>query len=178
MQCIFVSETYSLEDCIDYDPLTSNTGKWDFPSGTTVNYNSNGMYISASGWKDGYFHNTYTKPYSVEFELADYSASGSNTFYMALYFYNSSKSRLAQAQTINNNKTAIGAYSGTPTEISYTIPKGSIVRIDIESNSMKLYVDDELKVSSTYDLASPSIVGVTTAGNRSTTYKDWKIKPL
>lgn len=174
---MILQETFVIEDCIDCDSLTSASGKWTIPSSANATYSNNGMRIAGSSWSDCYFEEVLTKPYSVEFDLIDYGASGSNTFYFAVYFYNESKTRLGQVLSVNNGKTEIGQY-GNALSITYTPPKGSHIKITIEDNLMKIFVDDELKASNTYNLPSTSIVGVTTSGSRNTTYKNWKIKPL
>ena len=63
---IFVSEIFVLEDCILYDSLTSASGKWTIPSGTTSSYSDDGWRISASSYKQIKLTEKLTSECSVE----------------------------------------------------------------------------------------------------------------
>ena len=174
-----VSETYDIEDCIDYDALTSASDKWTIPSNAGTRYTNNGMTLTASSWADLYFNNPINTPCSFEFDLIDYSASSSNTPYFAFYLWNAVKStRLIQFTNGNNNKLSLQQYGGTTNETNYTSPKNSHIRLEINNNKLTAYVDDIEKISYTYNMPSEWILGIASGANRSLTWKNMKIKPL
>ena len=133
------------------------------------------MKLQSSSWSDCYLEIPLTKPYSVEFDLTEWSGS---TTYMH-YFYNSTKStRLLNMYKTEAGNTALDEYPKTDNRYSGTIPAGSHVKIEINNDNAKLYVNDELKLTKSYNMPSTSIFGVTGATNRTTTWKNIKIKPL
>lgn len=170
-----LTKTYELEDCIYFHDMTSaDSTHWTIPSSAGASYSSNGMKLQGSSWSDCYLEIPLSKPYSVEFDLTQYTGT---TTYMH-YWYDTSKSRLFNMYKNDANKTILDVYPTNANGWNGTISQGSHVKIDINSDNVALYVDDDFKVSKTYTMPSSTLFGVTTAASRSTTWKNIKIKPL
>ena len=75
-------------------------------------------------------------------------------------------------------KTIFDAYPNTDNGWNGSITQGSHVRIEINDDNAKLYVNDELKLTKTYTMPSESILGLAKSGGATTTWKNIKIKPL
>ena len=163
----FVSETYSIEDCIDYDLMTSASGKWVIPSAVGMcEYSSNGWkYGNASSFQFIDLNNqSYITDYSVEFKITDYNRG------LSLYFENTSTSRVYLAETggkyvINGNSTSI------------TVTTNDIVRLEYESTILKVYVNDTLIGNLNHNIGNAK-VRLGTGNSRYIQMKDFKIKPL
>ena len=171
-----LTKTYSIEDCTYYHDMTSaDSTHWTIPASANASYSSNGMKLQGSSWSDCYLEIPLTKPYSVEFDLTQWTGS---TTYMH-YFYDSTKAtRLLNVYKTDTNTTVLDVSGSYANRWSSTIPEGSHVKIEIDNDIARLYVNDDLKVSKSYTMPSKSIFGVTGATNRTTTWKNIKIKPL
>ena len=170
-----LSQTYSLEDCIYYNTMTSaDSTHWTIPSNANASYNSNGMKLSGSGWADSYLEIPLTKPYSVEFDITEWS---SNPSYLH-YFWDNSKSTRHIHMGRNNDGTYFDVYPNTSNYWNGTIPQNCHIKIEINNDEAKLYVDDVLKLTKSYSMPSTSRFGLGKSGGSSTTWKNIKIKPL
>ena len=168
------SETYSIEDAIYFNDMTSVPSGWTIPSSANATYSSNGMQFRGSGWADAYLEVLLTKPYSVEFDLMAWS---NNPSYLH-YFWDSTKTTRLVQMGKSNTQTYLDEYPSTSNTYNNTIPQGSHVKIEINETDAKLYVDDELKLTKTYTMPSSSIFGLGKSSNCTTTWKNIKIKPL
>ena len=75
---MFLTKTYSIEDCINYDAMTSNSGKWTIPSACSTAYDSNGCkFGTATSYSQVKLTNKLTSACTVEFTLVDYYTSSS-----------------------------------------------------------------------------------------------------
>ena len=172
---MIVSETFSLEDAIYFNTMTSAPSGWTIPTNANATYSSNGMKLQGSAWTDCYLEVPLTKPYSVEFDLTQWT--GSTTY--PNYFWDSTKStRHLQMYRTDGGKTVLDAYPSYNNSYSGSIAEGSHVKIEINNDNAKLYVNDELKLTKSYNMPSSSIYGVAAGTNRTTTWKNIKIKPL
>ena len=170
------STTYTIEDCIYYHDMTSaDSTHWTIPSSANASYSSSGMKLQGSAWTDCYLEIPLTKPYSVEFDLTQWS--GATTYQH--YFYDSTKAtRLINMYKANDSTTVLDVSGSYANKWNSTIPEGSHVKIEVNSDNLKLYVNDDFKVGKSYTMPSSSIFGVSTATSRSVTWKNIKIKPL
>lgn len=171
-----LQETYEVKDCFYYHTMTSSDGHWTIPSSAGVSYSSDGMKLQGSSFTDCYLEVPITVPSVIEFDLTDYT--GSNGY--SLYLFNGDKStRLVQMYLGQSRYTILDNYNYSSNAIDYKIPIGSHVKMQVNSNSIELYVDDVLKITkSNYSMVSPYILSIATGTSRSTTYKNMKIKAL
>ena len=135
---MFVSETYSIEDCINYDSLTSASGKWTIPSGVTSQYSSDGWKVSANAYKQIKLTEKLTSDCSVEFTLVDYNSDWNDSSAVIVYQYTGGDSTpnqeiLSGGFRTNTNFKALG------TTISHALIKGAKYKIDYGQSTMKFY---------------------------------------
>lgn len=171
---MFLQETFVVEDCNFYDPMTSNIRRNHYSksvSSATANideYNSN-------GWKYGYgsayflFVCDYvpTFPYGVSFEITDKGSSYDNGIWIA----NGSLVNFMNG----NNKIQIRTSSYSTYNVS-VIGKWTV---KVYSNKFEVYRDDVYIGERTHSSPTPSIE--LECGGQTTRYiqiKDLKIKPL
>lgn len=154
---------------------SADSSHWTIPSSANASYSSDGMKLQGSSWTDCYLEIPLTKPYSVEFDLTQWTGS---TTYLH-YFWDSTKTtRLLQMSKRDDNKTLLDTPPSNTNLWNGVIQEGSHVKIEINNNDAKLYVNDDLKVTKSYSMPSTSIFGLATATSRSTTWKNIKVKPL
>ena len=128
-----------------------------------------------SSWKDIYLEVPITKPSEIEYEIVSWT--GTNSYH--LYFFDSTKTnRLFNLYKTDGGNTAFDTYPNYTNQWRSTIPQGATVKIKVLTDTMELYVNGELKVSKSYTMTNPFIMGVITASNRTTTYKNLRIKAL
>jgi len=150
---------------------------WTIPANANASYSSNGMKFSGNGWSDAYLNVPLTKPYSIEFDLTEWS-SGSSSPGCLHYLWDSTKTTRHLYTMYHNSKTIFDAYPNEDNSWNGSITQGSHVRIEINDDNAKLYVNDELKLTKTYTMPSSSILGLAKSGGATTTWKNIKIKPL
>lgn len=181
---MFVSETYSIEDCFYYDSQTVDKSRYTVTSGTAnISYSSNGVTITGNSSSTCIITNnalTLPSEYKATFEITACNGdAGSNgTEYGGVVF----DDWFTDWRSTNTSTTY--KYS-TTSQISTGLSKiqaGSIVKIVRENNSMKLYVDDVLQctdnnINHTGYFRHRSYKRSGSNG-RSLTIKDLKIKPL
>ena len=172
----FVSKTYSLEDCMDYQAMTDNSkqSRWTIPSAVT---SSSIFGYSSAGWKFG--------------NASSYSAISLNngvSLPCSIEFYISSVANTANYQPITilkNGETTIQALLGDDDNtifmgdnIRIGIPANTLIRLELETNTQRLYVNDILKSTKTKTLPISSPFEFHTGVNRMIELKEFKIKPL
>ena len=177
MKSILVSETYSIEDCIFYDPCTSNAkaSAWTIPSGVTSTYSSEGWNVSANAYKQIKLTEKLTSACSVEFTLTDFS----NTSDMAVIIFaytngetTPNKKILSGGTTLSSNRVVFNS------SIGHEIVKNVPYRIEYGSSTMKVYEDGTQIGSATNNIGFPTRFEFHTGSNRWAIYKDIKVKPL
>lgn len=168
-----VSETYSIEDCIWYNPLTSSTDKITWDSSATVSYSSDGVTYKTSSDKANPC--TFTVPQNASIEgSVKFSASGGQMPTLHNFWgYKVSASQVAivdlEDSSAWNNKTTASFSTSTNTWYTY--------KITCEGTTAKLYINDGLKVTKT--LLSQSVYRVNFQSSSSNvTVKNIKVKPL
>lgn len=173
----FVSETYTLEDCIVYDSLTSASGKWTIPSGVTSVYSDEGWKISASSYKQIKLTEKLTSACSVEFTISDYYASNLGQYPpVIIYQYTNGETTPNQVLLMLWNATSFDALG---TRINHALIKGGVYKIEYTDSTMKLYENDTLLASASNDVGFPTRFEFHMGANgRYAIYKDLKVKPL
>ena len=174
-----VSETYEIEDCREYQPMTSNAhqSRWTIPSAVT---SASIFGYSSEGWKFGNSSSystisrteSQTLPYSMEFTVTNRNASNDPQPIFGAYL----GSNYLMINCGSNNVVINVNGSRTTYSHSYTLP--FIVRFELTSTTVSVYVDDVLIGSKTHSLTGNPVPTFQTGSNRWNVIKDYKIKPL
>lgn len=172
-----IQETFLIQDCIIYDPLTSNSGKWTIPSDVSSTYSSNGWNVSATSYCQVKLTDKLTSDCSVEFTLVDYnivSAGGS----CIIYTYTNGET--TPNKIILDSRSSAHATSAVfGTALDHRFANGTKFRIDYTSSTLKVYENDVLIGTDSNSVGLPTRfefhIG---AGGRTVTYKDLKVKAL
>lgn len=173
--CVFVSETYLVEDCILYDPLTSASGKWTIPSGVTSEYSSDGWKISANAYKQIKLTDKLTSACSVEFTLVDYNKLSYGASVLVYQYTNGETTPNQEIMASGNSSTRSTVFGTT---MSHDFVKGAVYKIEYDS-TMKVYENDVLLGSKSNNVGLPTRFEWHMGQNgRYAIYKDLKVKPL
>ena len=168
----FVSEIYGIEDCIDYDPLSTNNSKFN---GTGINsvYSSTGLCVNGNANSDSYYAYQSTLPstFSIEFEFKSITFLTTATGKYSTEIY-------VHGIELGAHKDD-GIFYGNGGNLTYThnsFSTGDILKFDYDGSYVSVYRNDSLivKLSKT----SSSIVGFKTHNTRNICVKNMKIKPL
>ena len=176
---MFVSETYTLQDLWFYDPLTSDSGHWNWDSTTTHTYSNNGVNFKRSSGTGNVF-NTCKIDLPSEFE-AEITYMGGTAYTIETIF-----GGMGWTYDVANQRS--WGYYRTSTDntqdqhnitINGTVSVGDVFKFVRQNGTLKIYQNDVEKWSMTaptplYD----KIVFQTYANSRNTTLKDLKVKPL
>lgn len=173
--CILVSKTFSVEDCILYDPLTSNSGKWTIPSGVNSTYSSNGWNVSANAYKQVKLTDKLTTDCSVEITIADYS--NWNPMGVIIYAYTNGETTPNQAILTGGSSNASNR-KVFDTLLDHDLIKGGKYRIEYTSSTLKVYENDVLLGQASSSVGLPTRFEFHTSTDRWAIYKDLKVKPL
>lgn len=179
VECSLLSEIYELEDCIyDHTMTSADSSHWTIPSSANATYDSNGMRIAGRSWSDCYLEIPISKPVSVEYDVTNYTYTGANPP-LTNYTYTTDKSaRKIQFNQSSDGYLILDDYPNNKNSVRYNLPKPCHIKIAFKDNIVEVYVDDVLKINKSYSMPSQFLFGVSTAGNRSTTYKNIKVKAL
>lgn len=173
-------QTYTVEDCINYDAMTSNSGKWTIPSACSTTYDSNGCkFGTATSYSQVKLTDKLTAPCSVEFTLVDYNSDWNDSTAVIVFQY-------TNGETTPNQNILSGGYrtntyfSALGTTISHAIIKGANYRIEYDNSTIKLYENDVLLASASNTIGLPTRFEyhIGSGGNRWVKIKDVKVKPL
>ena len=173
-----LQETFVVEDCLKYYPLTDNTHESAFtiPSGVVSSYSSDGWNMSATNYSMVRLTDKLTSDCSVEFTISDYNTPITNYEPVIIYAYTNGET--TPNQEILTNPTA-NSYIVFGTTINEALPKNKPIRIEYTTSTLKLYVDNVLKGSINNNIGFPTRfewhIG---ANNRYAVYKDLKVKAL
>ena len=172
VECMSLQETYTIEDCIDYDPLSTNKSKF---SGTGINpvYSDTGLCVNGNANSDSYYAYQSTLPstFSIEFEFKsiNFLTTATGKYSSEVYVHGI---ELGEHETN-------GIFYGNGGTLTYThnsFNAGDILRFDYDGSYVSVYRNDSLivKLSKT----SSSIVGFKTHNTRNICVKNLKVKPL
>ena len=156
-----VTETYSIKDCISAYADTK-IDKWTTNGATGLTINSNGLTLANSNWANVTLTQQLQQGISIEYKIT--ALGGSNTDKL---YYNFG--------TVGGNfKTNSLIWDST--EISQSMVN-TVIRFEIENNTIKIYLNDVLKVTDSFT-ATAFNIAFSNGSNRSGTIKDLLIKPL
>lgn len=175
---IISSEIY-VEDCIDYQPLTSNAtaSRWTIPSGVTSSYSSDGWNISANAYKQVKLTDKLTSDCSVEFTLSNCSANSSGPSVIIFAYTNGETTPNINILTGGTSKTSDRAVFNT--QLDHDLIIGAKYRIEYTSSTIKVYEDNVLLGSASNTIGLPTRFEIHQGANsRYAIYKDIKVKPL
>ena len=175
---MFVSETYSIEDCIFYDSCTSNAkaSAWTIPSGVTSQYSDEGWRISANAYKQIKLTDKLTSDCSVEFTLSDFSTPSGTNPSVIIYAYTNGETTPNQSILANPSSSSYTVLGQNETG---SLTKNGIYRIEYTSSTLKVYLDGTLLGSASSTVGLPTRFEIHQGANsRYAIYKDIKVKPL
>ena len=173
-----LSDSVTIEDCLDYQPMTSNAKEeyWDIPSAvknSTFGYSTNGWkYGNASSYSRIIANYTLSFPFSLELivnDVNDNQLSPIGVIIGSSYIF----------MQISNNKSKVELnVAGTKTSynVASTMPKK--LRMEITSSNIKLYLDDNLLGTANHSLSGTIQPALETGGNRWIEIKEFKIKGM
>ena len=179
---MFSSETYEVEDCREYQPMTSNIhqSRWTIPSAVTsasiFGYSSDGWkFGNASSYSTISAVNSQTLPYSMEFTVTSrYNGSGNPLAQPIFGAYLGSNYLMVNC---NPNNVVINV-NGSQTTYSHSYTSTFTVRFELTSTTVSVYIDDVLIGSKTHSLTGNPVPTFQTGSDRWVVIKDYKIKPL
>ena len=173
------SDTYELEDCLDYQAMTDNSkqSRWTIPSAVTsasiFGYSSDGWkFGNASSYSTISAVNSQNLPYSMEFTVTNRYITGTPQPIFGAYFGSN-----YIMINCSSNKLSINV-NGSNTDYSYSFTLPFTVRSELTSTTISVYIDDVLIGSETHSLTGNPIPTFQTGSNRWNVIKDYKIKPL
>lgn len=177
-----LTKTYEIEDCLDYQPMTSNVhqSRWTIPSAVTsasiFGYSSNGWkYGNASSYSNMYLDTLFTGGVSVEFTLKDV-----NDVQPIVIITDENKTRYAGWNYSPSTKFTItsGASATTVDTVNHSLSIGAVYRVEFNDNTVKVYENDTLVQSASVTLPNSKYFRLDTGSGRYTQIKDFKVKPL
>lgn len=177
---IILSETYGLEDCLDFDPLTSDNSKFTKTGSATITYNSNGLSMVGSANSTSLYKYNGTVPtdFILEYDVVSYTL-GSYDFSSEILV---SHTAISNGKVSGSNKTRFGTFPDANygnTGFTYTdvtlISAPYHLKIVVDSGTATFYVDN---VQVHQRTAGTADVGFKSYNNRGVLVKNMKIKPL
>ena len=177
---MFLTKTYDIEDCINYDSMTSNSGKWTIPSACSTAYDSNGAkFGTATSYSQVKLTEKLTAPCSVEFTLVDYHSDWNDSASVIIYQYTGGDSTPNQ-ELLNGGFYTKSSFTACGTTISHSLVKGAKYKIEYGSSTVKAYENNTQLASNSNNVGLPTKFEfhVGSGGNRWVKVKDVKIKPL
>ena len=156
-----LQESIVVQDCISAYADTDST-KWNTNGATGVTFNSNGLSLVNSNWANVTLNTQLSQGVSIEYKITALGGTDQTKLY---YNFGS------VGGSIKSNSLLWGS-SAT----SYTM-LNAVVRFEIDNNTIKIYLDDVLKITDAWS-ASTFQMAFSTGNNRSATIKDIIIKAL
>lgn len=171
---VYYSNILNLEDCLVYDAMRSDSGKWSTKNNPTITYTTKGITIQGvnSGEAHYYLKNTFDSPFVFECTVVknnpvfqdiavgfDYDMSGNWWVAHDLgdkWYCGSTIGKKAKGDLNNNDK----------------------VKVIVEKNKLTVYCNDNLITSVTGSNMITRRVFFYTNTGRSQSAKDVKIKPV
>ena len=177
--CGLSSETFSIEDCIDTDPLIADNNKFALTGSANVSYSSNGLSMvgTANATSLYLYKGTLPSNFVFECDVVSYTVGAYN------WSAEICVSHTAISNGVNNgNKTRFGTFTDVNygnTGFTYTdvsrVDAPYHLKVEIENGTATFYIDDVQKhqrSSGTTDF------GLKSYNNRGVVIKNMKIKPL
>ena len=175
-----LSETYSIEDCLFFDSMTSSSGNWSFDSGLTPSYSSNGMYLGGvSSWKNAKLSGkSFSFPCSLEFDVTALGLTNTNgsvsvefklnhTDYNTLFISKQYNGVKLNGSSVQSSWSSVSSYAGHY-KLAFT-----------SATTCTLYIEDtQITTATNISVSNLQILFGLGANNRSMTIKNVKVKPL
>jgi hypothetical protein len=171
VECMSLQERYDIEDCRDYDSLTSNNSKFT-GTGITPTYSSNGLSVNGNANSDSFYLYNGTLPsnFSIEFEFVSitYQATATGRYSSELY---------CCGIEVGDHQND-GIFYGNGGSLTYTgthFTTGDKVKLEYDGSNVKVYRNSTLITILT---KANTNVGFKTHNTRNIVVKNMKIKPL
>ena len=165
-----VSETYAIEDCTYYDPMTSDSGKFTLSGGTaTISYGDTGCtFTGTQNTNIFYLYNgTLPTDYILECDIVSMSNTSNPTGYTAGIFVNNAS--IIQSNNQCNILTTNGATTSNTPLAPYHL------KVKVEDTKITVYYEDTVLTTQTLTRTSCGLIGY---NYRRCVVKNFKIKPL
>jgi hypothetical protein len=163
--------------------MTSESNHWNIPSAVR---SSSIFGYSNDGWKFGNASSysnipsdyKITPPFIVEFTVTDYNNSNGNP--QPIFLMKNSNGDYIGCYFNSENKVYFILNNGglSPSNHSISFPKPSKVRLEIRSNGLKMYLNDNLVTEKRHSISGELFFAFDTSSNRMSQIKDFKVKPL
>ena len=173
-----VSETFSIEDCIDYDTLTSNHNKFTLTGSATTIYSSDGLSMKGTSSSTAlYMYNgTIPTDYILEYDVVSFTigawdSSGEIlTSHIGLSETKQSNVVKTRFMTFSNDYSSYSGYN----DLTRVTPPYHL-KIVVENGTATYYCDNvEIHSRST----GSTDMGFKAMNNRAVAVKNMKLKPL
>jgi hypothetical protein len=174
-----LEKTIAIEDCIIYDPLTSNSGKWTIPSSCQTSYDGNGgKFGTATSYSFIRLTDKLTADCSVEFTVVDYYTDAPNSNYPLIIYQYTNGETTPNQDILDGSQTKILAFGNTIS--GHTLLKNEVYRIDYTSSTIKIYENDVLIATGSNNIGFPTRFEFHIGGSsgRWLKLKNVKVKPL
>lgn len=154
---VYYSNILTVEDCLVYDTMTSESDRWVRTSDIIVNIDSEGTKFSTNSNSEQKYKlpsKYFTPPYTIEFDWVD--GGGNQKMGLELYpdaKYSGDAHWYGSHWDSGANKFIISTYpsstSSSKTEVNITrdINPNDHLKFIVESNNVKLYQNSELILS-------------------------------
>lgn len=171
------SNVINIDDVYNYDPLTSNSGKWTIPSGVSSTYSSDGWNISANAYKQIKLTDKLTTDCSVEFTLVDYNITSYGGSAVICIYTNGETTPsliiLDSRSSMYSSSTCLGV------DIGHRLIKGAVYKTEFTTSIIKVYENDVLIAQTANDIGFPTRFEFHMGANgRYAVYKDLKVRTL
>lgn len=178
-----LTDTITIEDCLDYQPMTSNIhqSRWTIPSAVT---SASIFGYSSDGWKYGnapsYSNmklNTILPEYPFSIELTVHSKSGMAP---SILVENENGNYMGFVHNDQNQFVYLQSGAGMSTSnVNYDALSNTKIRIEVTSSAFKTYVNDVLFDTRSHTLNNINTkLRLDTGNNRWCVINNLKIKPL
>ena len=169
---ILLTKTYSIQDCTEYDTLTSDKNKHTFKTGSgSLTYSSNGLNVAGNTNTDSYTQNSVVLPseYTLEVDIDFVQSSGwTSAIVCEDMFIAKNGNQGLQFIKISANQI-VDSYA--------TSDVTGALKLERTGTQFKVYWKSTL-VKTITDISSTNAYGFMTYNNRQATFKNLKIKPL
>lgn len=179
---IFEFQTYAVQDCWRYNPLTSNDNLFSCTARSSgsasdkcnVSYSSTGLQLNSISSTDVVYllNSVPTGDYSVEFEIVALGTNDNTQGYTGCLVCNGVQYMMNTIQGQQVRRFDESAQSW----VTPKVQTGDLIRFNVESSTVKVYHNETLKGSKTSYNTQTGLYSPVTG--RTITVKNLKIKPL
>lgn len=168
---MFLTKTYSIEDCRWCNTLTANHNGITLPNTYTISYSDNGMNLKNTNWNSGFIDSSITSPTSIEYEITSASTSTAYNGLWTVKNTDNDNNRVLDSKILN------GKYRIGTTDLLNN-PIG-VYLLKVYSDKIEVYKDDSLVYTVNHALNELYFSLASGSGTSNTfTIKGLKFKPL